>query len=108
MSLFAMIVPLEECVIHMMNTVPTRREFCNWHLCEVYTGEINPTFILFSNEAHFHLRGYVDAAENLFVIHKVPLRDVTICVCCAVNVTMITGLIFFPEIINSHQYVTHT
>ena len=81
MSLFAMSVSLEECVIHIMNAVPTRSKFCNCHLCEVHTGEINPTLILLSREDCFHLRGYVNAAENLFLRHKAPVHDVTLCVC---------------------------
>lgn len=109
MSLFAMSVSLEECVICMMNTVHTRCKFHDCcHLREVRTGEINPTLILFSSEACFLLRGYVNAAGNLFSGHKAPVREVTVCVCCAMSTTMITGLIFFPATTNSHQYVTRT
>lgn len=86
MSLFAMSVSLEECVIQLTNTVPTRCELCNCHLCEVHTGEINPTLILFSSESCFHLRGYVNGAENLFLGHKAPVHDVIVCVlCCECN-----------------------
>jgi hypothetical protein len=63
-----------------MNRVPTRCEFCNCHLCD-----INPTLILFSNETCFHLRGYVNAAENLLLGHKAPVPDITICVCRECN-----------------------
>lgn len=108
MSLFGMSVSLEEFVKHIMNTVPTRCKFCNCHLCGVRTGEINPTLILFSSEACFHLRGYVNTAGNFFLGHKTPVHDITVCVCCAVSATMITGLIFFPATTNSHQYVIHT
>ena len=86
MSLFAMSVSLEDCVIQLTNTVPRRCEFCNCHLCEVHTGEINPTLILFSSESCFHLRGYVKGAENLFLGHKAPVHNVTVCVlCCECN-----------------------
>ena len=81
-----MSVSQEECVIQLTNTVPTRCEFCNCHLCKVHTGEINPALNLFSSEPCFHLRGYVNGAENLLLGHKAPGHDVTVCVlCCECN-----------------------
>jgi len=104
-SLFAMTVSLEECVIHL-STVPTRCEFCDCHLCDVRTGEINPTLILFSTEDCFHLRGYVDAAENLFLGHKAPVRDVTVCVlCCECNHDYWAHFLLFYEITNRRSYM---
>jgi hypothetical protein len=77
-----------------MNTVHTRCKFCNCHLCDVRIAEINPTLILFSSENWFHFRGYVYAAENLFLGHKVPVPDVMVGVHCAVSATMITRFLF--------------
>jgi hypothetical protein len=69
--------------------------FVNWDLHGVHAGEIDPTLILFSDKSLCHLSGHVNtqknsywSAENLILIHEVPLCDM-VGVCSALIATMI-------------------
>ena len=71
----------------------------NWYLRGMYAGLVDPTLIPFSDEASFHLGGYVNSqnnrywyAENDMLIPRLPLLDVMVGVCCAMSGTKITGL----------------
>jgi hypothetical protein len=63
---------------------PARRvHFCNWFWQSVVEGEINPQLTLFSDEAWFHLQGYIKMQNNHYWIsqnphltHKVPFHAV--------------------------------
>ena len=54
-----------------------RRTFCEWTLNSVYNGEIDPHLIFFTDEAWFHLHGYVCTQNNRYwssekpnIVHK--------------------------------------
>jgi hypothetical protein len=73
---------------------------------------VDPDFVVYTDEACFHLRGYVNSqnnrywsAENPHSIHKVPLHDVKFEVWCAISAHRIHGPVFFQETINSERYV---
>jgi hypothetical protein len=66
--------------------------FCSWFLQSVVEGEIDPQLTFFSNEAWFHLQGYINmqnnhywSSQNPHLTHKAPLHPVKVgvwCVCC--------------------------
>lgn len=69
--------------------------------------EIHHTHILFSNEAWFHLSGYVNSqnnghmhVENLMIIHKVSQHDIINAAWCTISGNSLS------ENVNSHHYVT--
>jgi hypothetical protein len=58
-------------------------DMVKWYLREVHDGEIAATFVSWSGETWFHLGGYVTSrnnrytsAENLMLIHRLPIHDV--------------------------------
>ena len=66
---------------------------------------------LVTDEAWFHLSGYVNsqnsrhwAIENPHVIHESPLHPVKIGVWCAISAQRIVGPIFFNQTVNTAQY----
>lgn len=77
--------------------------------CERFEGLVaeNPDatdFLLMSDEAHFHLSGFVNkqnfrywATENPQHLHKVPLHSAKVTVWCAVSAFRIFGPFFFEE-----------
>jgi len=78
----------------------------------MHAGELDPTFVLFSDKAYFHDRGYVDSeyksywsAENPMIIHEESSHNVNFGFRCAIPATRIIGP-FFSKTINSHRYVT--
>jgi hypothetical protein len=75
-------------------------------------GEINPQLILFSDEACFHLRGYINmknnsywSSQNPHLTHKVPLHPVKIGVWYGVSARRIVGPAFFNKTINCERYL---
>jgi len=89
-----------------------RLDFCNWIRDEIFTGQIDPNLLLFSDEAWFHLSGYVNsqnnrywAAENPHQLHEVPLHDQKVGVWCAISRTRLIGPIFFNNTVNSERYI---
>ena len=88
-----------------------RLRFCNWMLQNVNNGIIDPCLIWFTDEAWFHLNGYVLSQNNRYWshenphrIHEIPLHDERIGVWCAVNGFRIIGPIFFNNTINAARY----
>lgn len=80
--------------------------------------EVNEDMVLLmSDEAHFHLNGYVNrqncryyAAENPQRLHERPLHSPKVTVWCAVAQNFIIGPFFFEErgitvTVNSHRYI---
>jgi hypothetical protein len=63
--------------------------------------EIDPTLILFSDEARFHLSGYINSknnrywsAENPILIHEVALYDIKVCVWGVMRAIGVLDLVF--------------
>ena len=82
-----------------------RLQYCRWLLSMVEKGRLDPLLYFMSDEAWFHLLGYVNSqktgywsSENPHVIHETPLHDLKIGVWCAVSGTKIVGPIFLNQL----------
>jgi hypothetical protein len=67
--------------------------------------------VFFSDEAWFHLSGYVNSQHSMFwssdnphLFHEVPLHFQKIGCWCAISRKRIAGPIFFPETITAEKY----
>jgi hypothetical protein len=94
---------------------PQRIQFCNWMLKNMHDGLADPLLLFITDEACFHLSGYVNSqntriwsGENPHAIHQTPLHDIKIGVLCAVSARRIIGPIFYYETVNSYRYVRNT
>jgi hypothetical protein len=78
----------------------SRVHFCSWFLQSVVEGETDPQLTLFSDEAWFHMQGYINtqnihywSSQNPHVSHEGPLYPVKIRFWCAVS-ARIVGPVF--------------
>jgi hypothetical protein len=90
-----------------------RTHFCNWFLQAVHDGVLDPKLTFFTDEAWFHLNGYINAQNNRYwssinprQTFEVPLPDQKTGVWCAITASRIVGPIFFKNTFNSEQYVS--
>jgi hypothetical protein len=90
-----------------------RITFCNWLLHNVHNGISDPNLFFMSDEAWFHVSGYVNAqnsriwdTKNPHVLHQRPLHDIKVGVWCAVSAWRVIGPIFFEDAVNSDRYVS--
>jgi hypothetical protein len=81
-------------------------------LKNVHNGLVEPQLLFITDEAYFHLTGYVNSQnarfwsdENPHAVLHIPLHDIKIGVWCAVSARRIIGPIFYHEIVNSDWYV---
>jgi hypothetical protein len=84
---------------------------CNWFLRLV---ERNPeilTMTWFTDEAWFHLSGYVNsqnmriwASENPHAFNETPIHPQKVGVWCAISAQRVNGPIFFEQTVNSEVY----
>ena len=88
-----------------------RLDFCYWLSEFVHRDEDALEYTFFSDEAWFHLSGYVNnqvnrvwSSENPHALHETPLHDMKIGVWCALSRKRIIGPIFFEETINADRY----
>jgi hypothetical protein len=60
--------PYKTTVIHALqqHDPASRVHFCSWFLQSVVKGEIDPQLTLFSDEAWFHLQGYINTQNNSY------------------------------------------
>jgi hypothetical protein len=79
-----------------------RTHFCKWFLQAVHDGVLDPKLTFFSDEAWFHLSGYITAQNNRYwniinlkKMFEVPLHNQKIGVWCAITASQIVGPIFF-------------
>jgi hypothetical protein len=79
-----------------------RTHFCNCFLQEVHGGVLDPKLTFFTDEAWFHLSGYINAQNNRYwssinpkQTFEVPFHDQKIGVWCAITASQIVGPIFF-------------
>ena len=89
-----------------------RLQYCRWLLSMVEEERLNPLLYFISDEAWFHLSGYMNSqntrywsSENPHVIHETPLHDLKIGVWCAVSGTKIVGAIIFASTVNTDVYL---
>jgi hypothetical protein len=106
--------PYRKTMVHQLlpPDAEARINYCRWFQQSVYDGMVDPDFVFYTDEAWFHLSGYVNSqnnrywsAENPHSIHEVPLHDVKIGVWCAISAHRITGPEYLQETINSERYV---
>lgn len=89
-----------------------RIHYCRWLLSMIEEELLDPLLYFMSDEAWFHLSGYVNSqntrhwsCENPHIIYEAPLHDQKIGVWCAVSGTRIVGPIFFSSIVNTDVYL---
>jgi hypothetical protein len=105
--------PYRTTVVHQLlpPDAEARINDCRWFQQSVYDGMIDPDLVSYTDDAWFHLSGYVNSqnnpywsAENPHSIHEVPLHDVKIGVWCAISAKRIIVPVFFEETIYSERY----
>lgn len=86
--------------------------YCEWLLDMVERGFMDPFLFFSTDEAWFHLSGYVNAqntwhwsSENPHEFWPRPLHDLKIGVWCAVSGNRIVGPIFFEENVNTQMFI---
>jgi Asp-tRNA(Asn)/Glu-tRNA(Gln) amidotransferase B subunit len=79
-----------------------RAHCCNWFLQALHDGVLDPKLTFFTDEAWFHLSGYINAQNNRYwssinlkQMFEVPLHDQKIGVWCAITASRIVRPIFF-------------
>lgn len=101
-------------VVHALKLAdaPQCIQFCEWLFTEITTNGLDMDLFFISDEAWFHLGGYVNsknhrfwAVENPHNFHKTPLHDQKAGVWCAVSAHRIIGPIFFHQTLNSARYI---
>jgi hypothetical protein len=101
-------------VVHAFKPVdaPQRIRFCNWMLKNMHDGLVDPQLLFITDEAYFHLSGYVNSQstriwsdDNPHEVQQILLLDIKIGVWCAVSVKRIIGSIFYHETVISNRYV---
>jgi hypothetical protein len=104
--------PYKVRFVHELKPVdaPQRIRFCNWMLKNMHDGLVDPQLLFITDEAYFHLSGYVNSqntrirsVENPYTVHQTPLHDIKIGVWCAVSARRIIGPLFYHETVNSDR-----
>jgi hypothetical protein len=98
--------PYKTTVIHALqphDSVSMLR-FCSWFLQSVIKGEIDPRLTFLSDEARFHLQGYINMQNNRYwssknphLTHEAPLHPVKVGVWCALSARRIVGPVFLMK-----------
>jgi hypothetical protein len=90
----------------------TSVHFCSWFLQSVPQGKIDPHLTFISDEAWFHLQGYINTQNNQYwssqnphLTHEVLLHPVNVDVWCAVSARRSVVPVFFNETFNSERYL---
>lgn len=108
--------PYKVSVVHALQPTdaPQRLQFCDWLFTEITMNGLDMDLFFISDEAWFHLSGYVNsqndrywAAENPHHFHHTPLHDLKVGVWCAVSARRIIGPIFFHQTVNSERYIAN-
>jgi hypothetical protein len=86
--------------------------FCSWFLQSVIEDEIDPQLTFFSDEARFHLQGYINTQNNRYwswqnphLTREVPLCSAKVSVWCALSARRIVVPLIFNETINCARYL---
>lgn len=91
--------------------VERRFNFANVMIEKIERWELDPTMIWFTDEAHFHLRGFVNkqnwrhwGSENPHIAVAKPLHSERVTVWCALSSTSIIGPIFIEGNVTAEKY----
>jgi hypothetical protein len=78
-----------------------RTLFCDWFLQAVHDGVLDPKLTFFTDQAWFHLSGYINAQNNRYWSSINPRQtfDQKIGVWCAITASRIVGPIFFKTLL---------
>jgi hypothetical protein len=89
-----------------------RVHFCSCFLQSVVEGEIDLQLIFFSDDACFHLQGYINTqnnrywiSQNPYLTKEVPPHPVQVDVCCAASARWIVVLGVLNETIHCERYL---
>ena len=105
--------PYKIQLYHQMvdHDVSRRFDFANVIIEMMESGQLDPRQIWFSDEAHFHLRGYVNkqnwrhwGSENPHLAVPSPLHPQRVTVWCALSSTNIIGPIFIEGNVTAEKY----
>jgi hypothetical protein len=105
--------PYRVQVVHELKETDriSRMNYCNWLLQFVRNGKKSMDNLYFSDEAWFHLDGYVNSqnsriwsTDNPHAIYEKPLYAQKIGVWCAISRIKIIGPIFFTDTVTSDVY----
>lgn len=108
--------PYRVSVVHALKLAdaPQCLQFCEWLFTEITMNSLDMDLFYISDEAWFHLDGYVNsqnhrfwAAKNPNNFHETPLHDQKVGVWCAVSACCIIGPIFFHQTLNSARYISN-
>jgi hypothetical protein len=109
------LISYKTTVIHTRIATSQSSYQVNFHSCflqSVIEGEIDLQLTFFSDEACFHLQGYINMQNNCYWssrnphwTHKVPLQPVKVGVWCAVSAQKIFVPVFFNKRINCERYL---
>lgn len=88
-----------------------RNDFCDWFKTTIAADQENLPVIFFSDEAWFHLSGYVNSqnyriwsSTNPHVYEQTSLHPQKVGVWCAISPQRVIGPIFFEETVNAERY----
>ena len=110
------LTPYKISVVHQLKPAdaPARIAYCNWFQNEVESGLLDPGLYFITDEAWFHLSGYVNSQNNRYwssdnphEFQEQPLHDQKIGVWCAISSRRIVGPIFFEQTVNSNRYIVN-
>jgi hypothetical protein len=98
--------PFKTTAIHTLqpHDSASRVCFCSWFLQSVVEGEVNPQLTFFSDEAWFHLQGYINTQNNRYwssrnplLTHEALLHPVKVGAWCALIPRRMVELVFFNK-----------
>ncbi|PNF13606.1 hypothetical protein B7P43_G17663 [Cryptotermes secundus] len=107
------LTPYKTTAIHNLQPrdSASRVHFCSWFPQSVAEGETDPQFTCLSNEARFHLQGYINMQNNRYwssqdphLTHEASLHTVRDGVLCAISARRIAETVTFNETINYERY----
>lgn len=106
--------PYKLLVVHELHPPDSarRKAYCRWMRRFIrQKGRLILNHVYFSDEAWFHLSGYVNAqnyriwnAEKPNIVRETPLHPEKVGVWCAISRAQIIGPIFFDKTVNAAEY----
>jgi hypothetical protein len=97
--------PYKTTVIHALKPrdSASRTRFCSWFLQSVVEGEIDPQLTIFSDEARFHLQGYINTQNNRYWSSQNPHLTHESCI---FQWKLVSGALLSAKRILGHVFIT--